>query len=87
MRTSINISLPEAMRSWVDAQVGRGGYGTVSEYFRELLRAEQKRQLREEIDAKLLEALNSGKPIDVTPEYWEDLRREARERLAARKPQ
>ena len=87
MRTSINISLPEAMRTWVDEQVGRGDYSTVSEYFRELLRAEQKRQLREEIDARLLEALNSGEPIELTPEYWEDLRREARERLATRKSQ
>jgi Arc/MetJ-type ribon-helix-helix transcriptional regulator len=45
MRTALNISLPEATRSWVEEQVRKHGYGTVSEYIRQLLREEQKRQL------------------------------------------
>ena len=31
------------MRNWIDEQVRQGGYGTVSEYFRYLIRDEQKR--------------------------------------------
>ena len=85
MRASINISLPEAMRGWIDEQVKQGGYGTVSEYFRQLLREEQKRQIREEVDANLLAALDSGKPIEVTPEFWEERRRELENRINRKK--
>ncbi len=82
MRASVNISLPEDMREWVEEQVRSGGYGTVSEYFRELLRHAQKQQAREEIDGKLLAALESGEPVPVTSDDWKQLRKEAKKRLA-----
>ncbi len=85
MRSSINISVPEKLRDWVDEQVKQGGYGTVSEYFRQLLREEHKRQLREEIDANLLNALESGDPIEVTPEFWERRHRELEKRITRKK--
>jgi antitoxin ParD1/3/4 len=86
MRTTLNISLPESMRTWVDEQIEIGGYGTASEFFRQLVREAQQRKVREEVDRKLLEALDS-KASPVTPESWERLRRDARKRLAAkRKP-
>ncbi len=40
----MNISLPEALKSFVDEQVAGRGYGTSSEYVRELIRADQDRQ-------------------------------------------
>ena len=52
MRVSMNISLPGAMKTWVDEQVEAGGYGTVSEFFRELVREAKKRRVQEEIDRK-----------------------------------
>ena len=82
MRASVNVSLPEDMWQWVEEQVRSGGYGTVSEYFRELLRQAQKQQACEEIDRKLLAALESGEPVPVTSEDWKQLRREAKKRLA-----
>lgn len=78
----MNISLPESMKAWVDEQVAAGGYGTASEFFRQLIRDAQQQRLREQIDTKLLEALESGDPVEVTPEYWKKLRKEARKRLA-----
>ncbi|WP_048441548.1 type II toxin-antitoxin system ParD family antitoxin [Caenimonas sp. SL110] len=46
--TTMNISLPDAMKSFVDEQVSERGYGTSSEYVRELIRKDQeRRQLRE----------------------------------------
>lgn len=39
----MNISLPEALESLVDEQVNQGGYGTSSEYVRELIRQDQDR--------------------------------------------
>jgi antitoxin ParD1/3/4 len=40
----MNISLPDALKSFVDEQVVRRGYGTSSEYVRELIRADRDRQ-------------------------------------------
>ncbi|MHC5735011.1 ribbon-helix-helix domain-containing protein [Nostoc sp.] len=34
---SINISLPDTMRTYIEEQVAQGGYSSVSEYFRQLL--------------------------------------------------
>ena len=45
--STMNISLPETMKSFVDEQVSRRGYGTSSEYVRDLIRKDQDRlQLR-----------------------------------------
>ncbi|MEZ5215516.1 MAG: type II toxin-antitoxin system ParD family antitoxin [Ilumatobacteraceae bacterium] len=40
----MNVSLPEALRVYVDAQVSEGRYGSTSEYVRELIRRDQDRQ-------------------------------------------
>lgn len=39
----MNISLPEALKTFVDEQVKQRGYGTSSEYVRELIRRDQDR--------------------------------------------
>ena len=41
--STMNISLPESMKSFVDEQVSSRGYGTSSEYLRELIRKDQDR--------------------------------------------
>ena len=38
---TMNISLPAALKSFVDDQVERRGYGTSSEYVRDLIRKDQ----------------------------------------------
>jgi antitoxin ParD1/3/4 len=78
---TMNIALPEAMKQYVQQRVSDGGYNSVSEYIRELIRADQKRKAEERIDALLLEGLDSGPPIPVTPEYWEEKKRKLTERL------
>lgn len=78
---TMNIALPESLKQFVQERVTVGGYSSVSEYMRELIRADQKRKVEEHIDAILLEGLNSGEPIPVTPEYWEEKKRKLAERL------
>lgn len=85
MRASLNVSLPEEMKEWIDEQVSRGRYGTTSEYFRQLVREDQRRQLHEEIDAKLLAALDSGEPVEMTRQWREERREELARRMDARK--
>ncbi len=79
---TMNIALPESMKSFVQEQVTAGGYSSVSEYVRELIRADQRRRAEEKIDALLLEGLASGEPIEATPEYWEARRRRVAERFS-----
>ena len=85
--TSINISLPESMKAYVEEQVASGGYGTVSEYFRELVRQDQKRKAKERLEAHLLEGLDSGPATLMAPEDWEDIRRAVRDKISQRNRQ
>jgi antitoxin ParD1/3/4 len=43
--TSLNISLPEALKEYVEGQVASGDWGTPSEYVRELIRQDKERRL------------------------------------------
>ncbi|MEH2060668.1 MAG: type II toxin-antitoxin system ParD family antitoxin [Nostoc sp.] len=71
---SINISLPDIMRAYIEEQVAQGGYSSVSEYFRELVRQDQKRVAQERLETMLLEGLNSGNATEMTVPDWEDIR-------------
>ena len=82
--TSMNISLPEELKEYVEEQTHRG-YSTPSEYVRELIREDQKRRAKERLDALLLEGLNSGDPIPADAKFRTKLKREAMARLKARK--
>ena len=62
---SMNISLPEPMKAFVDGQIAQGRYSSVSEYVRELIRADEKRKAEEQLEAKLLEGL-SGAESELT---------------------
>ena len=77
---SLNISLPQSLKDYVEQRVESGGYSTPSEYVRELLRQDQDRQAEQKLEALLLAGLNSGDPIEITPEYWENKRRQLVER-------
>ena len=43
--TSLNISLPEALKDYVEGQVASGDWGTPSEFIRELIRQDKERRL------------------------------------------
>ena len=77
--TTMNISLPEKMKEFVDCRVEAGHYGTASEYVRDLIRKDSEHQVKERnerLDALLLEGLKSldeEVTFDVTDEYWSQL--------------
>ncbi len=79
--TSMNISVPEPMRDWVESQVRAGNYGNVSEYVRELIRQDQKRKTQERLEELLLEGMNSPKSA-MTKKDWTDIRSEVVRRVA-----
>lgn len=63
--SSLNISLPEQLRSYVESRVRGGDYGTPSEYVRELIRRDKELR-RARLETELVEALHSG-DIELTP--------------------
>jgi antitoxin ParD1/3/4 len=73
--STMNISLPDALKSFVDEQVSQRGYGTSSEYVRELIRRDQDRlQLRN----LLLAGVSSAPTAPVNETYFEGLRERVR---------
>ena len=83
---SMNISLPDPLKQFVDGQVAQGRYSSASEYVRELIRADEKRKAEEELEAKLLEGINSVES-ELTPANWIAIRKEALARVRGRKKQ
>ena len=57
MATTMNISLPEALRDFVEEAVNAGGYSSVSEYMRELVRQAKSEK---DLEDRLLAALDSA---------------------------
>ncbi len=76
--STMNISLPETLRSFVDSQVSDGDYGSSSEYMRELLRKEQDRVRLRRL---LLDGMES-ELIDETmdAQYFDKLRKRITEK-------
>ena len=82
---TMNIALPPQMKDFVQAQVERGGYSSVSEYVRQLIRADQQRKVGEDIDRKLLDALDDGRAKPWTPAELEKLKSRVHQRHAKRR--
>jgi len=71
---TMNVSLPDALKSFVDEQVSTRGYGTSSEYVRALIRKDQDRQA---LRAMLLDGAAS-RPATVDDTYFDALRHRVR---------
>ena len=69
--STMNISLPEPLKSFVDEQVASRGYGTSSEYVRELIRKDQDRQ---RLRTLLLAGASSPEREPADGAYFEALR-------------
>ncbi|WP_026067805.1 type II toxin-antitoxin system ParD family antitoxin [Pusillimonas noertemannii] len=74
--STMNISLPESLKGFVDEQVRQRGYSTSSEYLRELIRKEQDRQ---QLRSLLLEGANSALGPEADTHYFSRLRQQANE--------
>jgi antitoxin ParD1/3/4 len=89
---TMNVSLPEPLKRYVDARVSSGLYGSASEFVREAIREKLLReQERERADAilasKLIEGLDSGQAIPFTDEYIGKKKSAFLDRLRTTSPQ
>ncbi|MBI3944818.1 MAG: type II toxin-antitoxin system ParD family antitoxin [Armatimonadetes bacterium] len=65
----LSLSLPESLRDFAEEQVARGCYAGPGDYIRELLVQARKRRDEERLEAILIAGLDSGDPVEFTPEY------------------
>ena len=78
---TMNVSLPDAMKDWVERQTRTGRYGNASDYVRDLIRRDQERSdkiaaMQRWVD----EGLESGVTSETMPEILAEARRQARAR-------
>ena len=69
--TTMNVSLPEELKAFVDAQTRGGGYGSTSEFVRDLIRREQDRQA---LRALLIDGASSAAGPIADEGYFSSLR-------------
>jgi antitoxin ParD1/3/4 len=69
--STLNISLPDSLTSFIDEQVTNRHYDTSSEYVRDLICKDQERQ---QLRGMLLEGAGSAPTAAVDPGYFDSLR-------------
>jgi antitoxin ParD1/3/4 len=82
---TMNIAIPKQLKSFVQNQVRRRGYSSVSEYVRDLIRGDQERQAIAALETEILKGLDSGPSTPMTKQDWQDIRTEVMRRSAERR--
>jgi antitoxin ParD1/3/4 len=77
---TMNVSLPDPMKAWVEDQAKGGKYGNASDYVRDLIRKDQDRQNK---IAQFQKLITDGIESGVSPRTMEELLMEARARMGA----
>ncbi|ATQ44706.1 type II toxin-antitoxin system ParD family antitoxin [Caulobacter mirabilis] len=78
---TMNVSLPDAMKEWVEGRAETGRYSNASDYVRDLIRRDQEREAKLRAMQKLIdEAIESGESERSLDEILEDARTRAREK-------
>ena len=72
---TMNVSLPDPMKNWVEAQAQSGKYGNASDYVRDLIRKDQDRH---EKIAQFQKLIDEGLKSGISSRSMEDLLKEAR---------
>lgn len=79
--STMNISLPDSLKAFVDEQVSQRGFGTSSEYVRELIRRDQDRM---HLRTLILAGAESQPTAPVDDAYFDGLRDRVRKAASAR---
>jgi antitoxin ParD1/3/4 len=73
-----NLTIPwsESIKEFVQEEIASGSCSNPTEVVEKLIQEEKKRRAREKVEALLDKAIASGEPSEVTPQDWEDIRKE-----------
>ncbi|HEY9125519.1 MAG TPA: hypothetical protein VIM62_00240 [Acidobacteriaceae bacterium] len=83
---TLQLTLPDALHQYMQEQMQAGDYASPSEYFRDLLRADQKRRAKDALQESLLAAIGESDAEEAAPEWWEKLHQELHHHAAKRRP-
>ena len=72
---TMNVSIPDQMREWVESQIASGVYSNASDYIRDLIRRDQEYKDKREV---LIRALETGKKSGISnravDEIWKEVK-------------
>ncbi|CAA9419280.1 MAG: hypothetical protein AVDCRST_MAG64-2772 [uncultured Phycisphaerae bacterium] len=83
--TTLNISLPDEVRSLADEQVASGRFASVSDYVASLIREDGERAERQRVEGQLLRRLNAGPARAVTDADFDAVRGRLEAEIARRR--
>lgn len=79
---TMNISLPDPLKQFVDEEVREGGFASTSDYMRDLLRQRQRAKAEEALRQAIAEGLASGPAVPVDAARFDRMRKDLRDRWA-----
>lgn len=80
MATTMNISLTDPLKHFIDEEVRDGGFASTSDYMRDLIRQRQRQKAEETLRNLIAEGLASGPAVPVDADWFEQMRERARNR-------
>jgi antitoxin ParD1/3/4 len=78
---TMNISLPDPLKQFVDEEVREGGFASTSDYMRDLVRQRQREKAAALLRQLIAEGLASGPAQPIEQDYFEGMRERARQRV------
>lgn len=78
---TMNISLTDPLKQFVDDEVSQGGYSSTSDYVRDLIRQRQRQKAEELLRRLIAEGLASGPSVPVTSMTFDRMRQDLAERM------
>ncbi|HEU5116097.1 MAG TPA: hypothetical protein VFT74_05410 [Isosphaeraceae bacterium] len=79
--TTLNLSVPERLREFVESQAVRKGFPSPDAYVLSLIEKERQAEVQARVEALLIEGLNSGPATEVNEEFWTARHRRLNERF------
>ena len=72
---TMNVSLPEPMKTWVETVVNKGQYANSSDYIRDLIRRDQNaHEQQEQLIQALMDGENSGESEKSIDNIWAEVK-------------
>lgn len=73
---TINLELSSLLKRFADRRAEQGGFGSLGEYVRELIRLDQRQFAQSLLETELITGVESGESQEMTADEWDELRNE-----------
>ncbi|MBC7820378.1 MAG: type II toxin-antitoxin system ParD family antitoxin [Planctomycetaceae bacterium] len=73
---TISLELSGSLKQFADRRAEQGGFESLGEYVRELIRLDQRQTAQSLLEAELIQGVESGVSQEMTADEWDELRNE-----------